>query len=85
MSPIIPAPTDKAGDAPIDCMNRQNKSWGIVREEATPKEPKNRRGVAVKYTGFLPSELKLIKCNDNDERGNITESRIGCADDRAQR
>ena len=56
MSPITPAPTDRPGDAPIDCMNRHDKSWGIVREVATPKEPKKRKGNAVTYTGFLPSE-----------------------------
>ena len=56
MSPITPAPTDKPGDAPIDCMNRHDRSWGIVHEEATPKEPKKRSGIAVTYTGFRPSE-----------------------------
>jgi hypothetical protein len=61
MSPITPAPTDKPGDAPIACMNRHDKSWGTVREEATPKEPKKRRGIAVKYTGFLPSENNGFK------------------------
>lgn len=84
MSPITPAPTDKPGDTPIDCMNRQDKSWGIVSEEATPKEPKKRRGSAVRYTGFLPSENNCLKCN-NDERKKITESRIRRADDGAQR
>jgi hypothetical protein len=56
MSPITPAPTDKPGEAPIACMNRQNNSWGIVREEATPKEPSTRSGIALRYAGLLPSE-----------------------------
>ena len=56
MSPITPDPTDTLGDAPNDCINRQDKSWGIELEKATPKEPKKRRGNAVTYMGFLPSE-----------------------------
>ena len=64
MSPNTPAPIDKPGDAPNDCMNRHDKSWGIVREQATPKEPKKRRGNAVMYTGFLPSENNFLKCNN---------------------
>jgi hypothetical protein len=65
MSPITLAPTDKPGDAPIDC---HDKSWSILREEATPKEPKKRRGNAVRYAGFLTSENKC----QNDEKGNTT-------------
>ena len=56
MSPMTPAPTAKPGDDPIACTNRHNIKCGTVREEATPKEPKNRRGIEVRYTGFLPSE-----------------------------
>jgi hypothetical protein len=56
MSPITPAPTAKPGDAPIACTNRHDNSLGIVREDATPKEPNTRSGIVDKYTGFLPSE-----------------------------
>ena len=56
MSPMTPVPTAKPGDDPIACTNLQDIKCGIVREEATPKEPKKRKGNAVKYTGFLPSE-----------------------------
>ena len=56
MSPTTPVPTAKPGDAPIACTNRQEIKRGIVREEATPKEPKKRKGNAARYTGFLPSE-----------------------------
>ena len=56
MSPMTPSPTDKPGDDPNACTNRDNISCGIEREEATPKEPKRSRGTVAKYTGFLPSE-----------------------------
>ena len=68
MSPITPAPTDKPGDDPIDWINLQDKSWSILREEATPKDPKKRRGIAVTYTGFLPSEDNCLNAI-NDEKG----------------
>ena len=85
MSPITPAPTAKPGDAPIACTNRHDNSWTIVWEEATPKEPKKRRGIAIRYTGFLPSKTYCQKYNDDSGSENITEGRIGRAGKGAQR
>jgi hypothetical protein len=87
MSPITPGPTEKPGDDPIACTNRHDNSWGILREEATPKEPNTRSGTAVKYTGLLPSENNCLICEyiNSDGEGSITESRIGRDDEGTQR
>ena len=36
-----PVLTDTQGDAPNDCMNRQDKGWNILCEGATPKNPRS--------------------------------------------
>ena len=60
ISPITPAPTAKPGDDPIICTNRHDINCNVVREDATPKDPKKRRGIAVRYTGVLPSKDNLL-------------------------
>ena len=70
------APTDTPGGAPIDCMNCHGKNWDIVHEESYTKGTRREGVLRLRIRAFL-SKI-IVKCN-NDEKGNITESGIGRA------
>jgi hypothetical protein len=46
ISPMTPAPSTEAGEAPMAWKNLQNKRKGTVCVEATPAEPITRTGKA---------------------------------------